>query len=306
MMVDAYAQRQLGASGASDPEQRRTTLYQQGVDAVAVGRWDLAKDRFAAALAIRESPKVLFSLAQAEEHVGELARASAHYQRALEIAKAAGESDVVAAAERMLPELASRVPHVTIVVSGSSDATVTLDGEPVAVGSAVAVNPGTHRVVARAPGMADGIATIALSEHQSLEVPLRLERAASTPPAPMTPEASARPAGVGAHVSPWRVVAGVTAGTGLVAAGVGTYFGLHAKSKFDQSNRSGCSGDACTAGGAAIRHDALSSATASDVAFGIGGVLIAAGIALWFLAPSSQLEPRVSVAPGAFVVSGKW
>jgi len=82
----------------------------------------------------------------------------------------------------------------------------------------------------------------------------------------------------------------ITAGAGVVALGVGTYFGIQAKSKNDQSNTSGCSGNACNDNGYSTREDALS---ASTWAFAIRGVLAAGGVTLWLLAPRAATAPRI-------------
>src|SRR5580658_2154677 len=137
---------------AEKPEDRRTALYREGVEAATAGLWADARDRFRQALAIRTSPKVLFSLAQAEEQLGQVATASADYGRALDGARATpGESEVVAAADQAQRALAPRVPHVRVVVSGSTaPASATLDDQPIAVGTAIALDPGAHRVVVSA------------------------------------------------------------------------------------------------------------------------------------------------------------
>lgn len=60
-------------------EDWRTELYREGVAAATAGLWTEARDRFRQTLAIRSSPKVLFSLAQAEEQLGQVASAQADY-----------------------------------------------------------------------------------------------------------------------------------------------------------------------------------------------------------------------------------
>src|SRR4051794_8313424 len=65
-------------------EAQRTDLYREATKAASAGRWAEAKERLRAAIAIRSSPKVLFSLAQSEEQLGQLASAQADYARALE------------------------------------------------------------------------------------------------------------------------------------------------------------------------------------------------------------------------------
>jgi hypothetical protein len=300
------AQQRAPTDIAQTAEDRRTTLYREGVDAATAGRWADARDRFREALAIRSSPKVLFSLAQAEEQLGQVASAQADYGRALEGAKAAAESDVVAAAEQAQRAIEPRVPHVRVVVSGASGATATLDEQPIVVGTAVAMDPGAHRVVVSAPGMRAVTASLAIGERQTLDVPVHLE-----PPGPPPTRLETAPR-VTSSAVPWRTIGLVAAGAGVVGIGVGTAWGLVAKSKNDQSNSSGCTGDRCTASAAAVRHDALSAASASTVAFVVGGVLAAGGVVLWLVAPTRDADHAVGVTPvalgggGGIVVMGSW
>jgi hypothetical protein len=300
-----------GAAGAQSAEDQRAGLYRGGVDAASAGRWSDARDRFAAALALRASPKVLFSLAQAEEQLGRVATARGDYEHALEGAKAAKEGDVVVAAEQALAAITPRVPHVRVVATGASGAAATLDDRPIAVGVAVAVDPGAHRIVVVAPGAATAVATVAIGERQELDVPVQLElEAHGAPPPPLASLAPEAPATSVAAGSPWRAIGLIAAGSGLVAMGVGTYFALDAKSKNDASNASGCSGNACTPEAAATRRSALSAADASTVAFAIGGVLTAAGVTVWLISPGRDV--RVKVAPtalasgGALAFQGEW
>ncbi len=306
--------------GASTPEEaRRTALYKEGFDAASAGRWAEARDRFAAALAIRSSPKVLFSLAQAEEQLGQLTAAGRDYGLALDGAKAAGESDVASAAQSARAALEPRVPTVRIVAQGAPAATAKLDDQPVAVGTPVPVDPGTHRLVVSAPGMRDAQATVAISERQRLDVPVRLDAAGSdATPAAASPSGPAGDAGSSPEAAhgafPWRTVGLVAAGAGIVTLGVGTYFGIEAKSKNDQSNNSpgGCVQDNCPQAAAQTRRDAISAGNTSTVLFVAGGVLAAGGIVLWLVAPSSEGGSGVSVTPvalgagGGLTLAGRW
>jgi hypothetical protein len=322
VVCSAAVARAQGEGASSPDEARRTALYKEGFDAATAGRWAQARDRFAAALAIRSSPKVLFSLAQAEEQLGQLATAGRDYGRALDGAKAAGEADVASAAQNARAALEPRVPTVRIVVQGTPGATAKLDDQPVAVGTPVPLDPGAHRVVISAPGMRDAQATVAISERQRLDVPVRLEVAgADTTPTTASPTASpdAAPAGddasrpEAAHGAfPWRTVGLVAAGAGIVTLGVGSYFGIEAKSKNDQSNTSGCNGNNCTQAAAQIRRDAISAGNVSTALFVAGGVLAAAGIVVWLVAPSSEGGTGVSVTPvalgsgGGLTLAGGW
>lgn len=315
------------ASSSPADEQQRTALYKEGFDAATAGRWAEAKERFAAALAIRASAKILFSLAQAEEQLGQLALAERDYGRAADSARSAGESDVIAAAANASAALAPRVPHVRVVVSSKgatpSSPKATLDGEPIALATPVAVDPGSHRVVVTATGMRDAQATVAISERQRLDVPVALEPVASAPaPNGAVPTTPAPPPGSSDAVPdrsapsepspfPWKTVGLVAGGIGVVGLGVGTYFGLDAKSKNDQSNSSGCSNNDCTASAAAIRRDAISAGNTSTLLFVAGGLLVAGGAALWLLAPSGGRDGvAITATPwlggGGLAAHGTW
>jgi hypothetical protein len=293
-------------SGAPEDEARRTALYRDGYEAANAGRWAEAKERFTAALAIRTSPKVLFSLAQVEERLDQLVGARRDYLRAMEAARASGEGDVALAAEGALSSLERRVPTLRIVVDGEGAATAAIDGVPVSIGTPVQVDPGSRQVVVSAPRMSAARSNVAIAEGQHLDVPIRLE-AVPSEPAPITsaPPSSASDAYAGPVVepdrsgSPWRTVALVGAGTGAVALGIGGYFGLHAKSENDQSYSSGCSGNHCTPEAASIRRDALSAANASTSFFIVGGALAAGGLVLWLVAPSASGDGGMGVAPVA-------
>jgi len=84
-----------------------------------------------------------------------------------------------------------------------------------------------------------------------------------------------------------------------VALGIGTAFALSAKSKNDQSNSSGCTGNACTDSAYAMRRDALSAASASTVSFIVGGLLAAGGVTLWLVAPRHDAALQVSPTASA-------
>jgi hypothetical protein len=304
----------------ADPlaEQRRTDLYREGVSAAASGDWSRAKDRFRETLTIRASAKVLFSLAQAEQHLGQSASARADYARAAEEARAAGgEEDVIRNAEIAEREIEHRVPHVRVVVSGSSEATALLDERPVAVGEILAIDPGTHQVKVTAPRMLPATVSVALGDGQMLEVPIHLEaepiplvlappirRAPIEAPPPLVPASPPRP---------WKTVGLVAAGTGVVALAVGTGLAFVAKSKNDQSYTDGCTMSVCTSTpGFQARNDALSLATAATVSLVAGGVLTGGGVLLWLFGPpakrsaSATLTP-VALAKGAgLMATGSW
>jgi serine/threonine-protein kinase len=92
---------------------------------------------------------------------------------------------------------------------------------------------------------------------------------------------------------------------GIVGLGVGSAFGIVAKSKFDQTNVSECNAtDHCTTPGLAGRQDAEHAATASNIGFVVGAVLLAGGAVLYFTAPRPSARIGVVVAPAPMAGGG--
>lgn len=306
------------AAGGGDRESERTQLYKEAVDLANAGRWADAAEKLRAVLAIRSSPKVRFTFGQAEEHVGKLATAYDAYAQALADAEAARETDVADTAGGALHALAPRVPIVRVKVTGvgAGSATATIDEHAAKVGDLVRVDPGDHVVAVTAPGARAAQSKITIAEGQRIEVPVQLvaedfQTAPTATSAPAPAEAEAEPAPEApSEPFPWRTVGLVAAGVGVVGLGVGTYFGIDAISKNNTSNQTGCSGNTCTQGAYTTRQDAISSATVSTVAFVAGGVLAAAGITLWLVAPkgdaAAQVTPVALSGGGGLTLTGVW
>ena len=97
----------------------------------------------------------------------------------------------------------------------------------------------------------------------------------------------------------------------MVAIGVGTYFGLHARKLNDESS-SGCDGNACFPDAKQTRLDAISSGNWSTIAFVTAGVLVAGGATLFLLgrakdgAAGLQVAAAASDAGGALFVAGRF
>ena len=318
-------------AGAEDREAQRTETYREAMKAAGAGHWAEAKERLRAVLMIRSSPKVLFSLAQAEEQLGQLASAQVDYARSLEAGAMEGKGDVVQAAELAQRALSPRVPHVRVVLAGlererlgASGASATLDDLFVTVGAAVAVDPGDHRVVVSAPGKRVATLSVRVNEGQQLDVPVSLETDQAPPPSavpsPLPPAPAPAPVPVPAPPgpdvspkttanagSPWRTAGLLTAGTGLIALGVGAVTGLESISKHNEAENA-CPGATCpTANGASLWHDAVVSGNVSTVAFVVGGVGLLGGVILWLAAPKAHSGgARLGLGPGSVQVRGAW
>jgi hypothetical protein len=94
-------------------------------------------------------------------------------------------------------------------------------------------------------------------------------------------------------VLPTVAIAGAV--VGVVAAGVGTFFGLRARAKWADAEPH-CPGGACDATGYPSWHEAHSSATAATASFVIAGTSLAAAIVLWAISPPSDTRTTRSAS----------
>ncbi len=118
-----------------------------------------------------------------------------------------------------------------------------------------------------------------------------------SPPGEERPAPPPPPKGSPSSMRTWGYVAGAT-GVGALVAGI--VLALVAKSKNDDAARS-CVGQACTDPRALTLSDqAAGLATAADVAFVAGGVLVAGGLTLVLLSPSPNAPPRGLAVSGVF------
>jgi hypothetical protein len=174
-----------------------------------------------------------------------------------------------------------------------------------ALRTAVPVDPGEHHVDATAPGKRSFTAdvTVGPGEKKTVEIPV-LPNDSGDGPAPHVVHKSALSGLTNMEI------AGISAGAaGVIALGVGTYFGLHAR-KLNEASKSGCDGDACFPDAKQQRLDAISSGNWSTLAFVVGGVLVAGGATLFVLGRSKESGLQVgatgSADGGALLVAGRF
>jgi hypothetical protein len=256
-----------------------------------------------------------YRLATCYEGLGKTASAWASYLEVAEAAKAAKQADRERVARERAKALAVKLPYLTIRANDPA-VSVTRDGKPVPAGQlgvAVAVDPGKHKIVASAPGMASFTREIESQAGTPLTVEIpKLEPAPTVPtaaavtsppaasvapgPSPATaePPPPASPEGLGTQ----RKLALVAGGVG-VAAAVGTViFGALAKSKNDASGDHCRAGNICDSRGLDDRDQALSRATISTVLGVVSGVGLAGGVALWVTAkPTAGPAASSSTSP---------
>ena len=304
-------------------------LFLQANALMAQGKTEAACGKWAASQQLDPAVGTLLFLGDCYEKLGRTASAWATFAEASSLADREGQTarkhiaDLRAAALR--PQLSSIV--VTIAPDGSVPGlTVRRDGvelPPDSWGSPVPLDPGTHVLEAAAPAHVTWSKSIELRGNAA-SIPIvipKLEPSASpsagsasgahtlpgSGPVPTGPELGSSPGGADGEAgpSPLLVSGLVIGGVGLVGLGLGTAFGLMAKSANDDSLAQCRTDTLCSADGLDSRQTAKDRATVSTAGFVAGGALTAAGIVMVVVAltgNSTAPSPSAAVTP----VSGSW
>ena len=307
------------ATGNTQPTDSDIAIARQltvtGIEALDRRDYATAEANLARATQLYWAPTIGLHLARARVGLGKLVGAQAAYNRVaiatLPPDASAAFRDAVTDARRELQALTPRVPTLVIRIKGPAAAEVMLDDvllPPASIGLPRPTDPGEHVIRARAPGFANGEATITLAEGARQGITLELSPGESVPFADSSPSSSG-----------WttqRTLAIVAAGAGVAGFVVAGIYSAQAISSNNSSTAYCLPGNPnlCYAQGVQDRNDAKSSATVATGAVIAGGVLAAGGVALWFTAPSAN-GPRTGrlewspTAPGANIglgLRGRW
>jgi len=251
----------------------------------------------------------LLALAYCQELSGLLASAHANYLAAADLASKEGQAERQKAAGERAEALAKRYSTLVLVVPAEllrqAGLRIARDGielDRTSYNVPIPLNGGTHAIEVTAPGKERWAGVITLqteADHKTLVLPElepevsqfiqtagpRRQTPVYTPPIATEDPPSVR------HLR--QAALGFGIGT-VVAVGVGTAFGIAAKSRNDASNRDGhCDATGCDAYGADRRESALSAARVSTWSFVAAGALGATAIILYFKA---ETTPRAQLA----------
>jgi hypothetical protein len=258
-----------------------------------------ACQKFAESQRLDPGGGTLLNLALCHEKEGKIATAWADFREALGDARRDRRREREKLAKEHIEALEPRLPRLIVQVMGVAadhGVEVTLDGTVIAAsawGTPIPVDPGEHMVEAQEQGKKkwSGAVTAREREQTTIVVPsLEGERADGSSVAVGTPHP-----GTPSVSNSRRKGAYVAGSVGLLAIGIGTYFGISAIHERQQADQGGCGPDTCSDRDAAAHNDnAVTQAWITDAAFGVG--LVAAGLATYWFVTSSATQPSGTAA----------
>jgi hypothetical protein len=287
-------------------------LFDEGRLLLAKKEYREACSKFADSQRLDPKGGTLLNLAACNEALGKIATAWTQFNEALSIAIRDGRADRVTVAKNHIAAIEPKLARLTLrVLDPSIDGlTIVLDGEPLARaawGTAAPIDPGDHTIDAKAPRRLPFHGAVRIeSKDAEIEVP-KLSEDPSAPPPEAPPASTSHPAPVPEPAAPLppppdnaarHIGGGVVLGAGIVAIGIGSYFGLRAFSKWHDAQNE-CPRSACSALGESLISDSKSAARIADVAIGVG--VVAAGFGAYFLftSPHHGAAPTTALRVGA-------
>jgi hypothetical protein len=298
-----------------------TELFKQGRALLEEGKTADACRKLEESQRLDPGGGTLLNLAICHEAEGKMASAWSELNEAIGIAQRDGRRDRADLAQQHLQAVEPKLSRLTIVVppeADTPDMKVARDGTNVARvawGSAIPVDPGSHRIEVSAPGKVAWSGTVdvgADADKKTITVPVLEAAPAVAPPAPALPPATAAPARAaapsdsGSDSSPPSLLPGlIIGGVGVAALGVGTYFGAKAISKKNESDEH-CN-PICDTPGSEASFDAGQAADIATVSLIVGAVGV--GVGTFFVVRSLRArKPGVtaSVGLGSLQLRGAW
>jgi tetratricopeptide (TPR) repeat protein len=284
--------------------QEADAAFAEGRDLFEQGRFKEACEKFELSLSLDPSPGTLLNLGNCYEPQGDLVRALATFERALDGAQHAADPKrkkiwSEAASER-IATLTPRVPVVKLegVEAGSS---LTLDGQALQQEDAtVRVNPGEHLLIESADGKLPFEKSFSVDEGEklALSLPLLASKPVLEAPPTAAPVLAAQPIETkrsGSDFGPWPWI---TTGTGVGLVTIGMLTGLAAAAKAKQLKQQ-CDGKQCDPSLKGLHDKAVVLARATDALWLTGTVLVGVGVTL-FIVEGGKGSSNAALQAGCF------
>jgi hypothetical protein len=280
-------------------------LFVSARAAMEKGDFNTACERFAESQRLDPAAGTLINLADCLDRQGKIASAWQRWKEALEMLRPDDERR--AAVSQRAQSIEARVPKLELRLSAKAPPGTIAERDGVAMGSAsfgisLPIDPGPHRLVAKAPGHAqrEYALTVREGESSTLEIePGDAIAGEATPAAPVraspTPAAPARDSGSPATRT-WGFV-GLGVGTvGLLVGGTAGVLAITKKSEMEEACRRVGEELLCTSAGVDAADSGGTFATVANIGVAVGLVGAAAGAYL-LLSSSSESRTTAFVRP---------
>jgi tetratricopeptide (TPR) repeat protein len=319
------------ASGKAAAE----ALFESGVQLMKSGRFNEACPKLETSQRIDPGVGTLLYLAECYEKLGRTASAWATFREAESLARAQNQADRARTAQTRAQKLEPELSYLTVNVPPESrvEGLVirrgTVNVLPDLYGVAAPVDPGTIEIEAGAAGYRRFTTQVKIGPRAKEVVTLpKLEAdptaeappvapvaagAAASPPASEPATEPPPPSDAAAQSKKDHTLAFIVGGVGIVGIGVGSYFGLRAMSKNEDSEAFCNEDNVCDDPQALeLTEEAKDAALISTIGFAAGGAALAAGIVLFVAAPGGgesnalRISPRVARNGGGLTVGGSF
>ena len=323
------------AGSQGTPQAIGRSLFNEGVALFNKGDYEAACTKLEASLKAFSGIGTRGKLAECYEKLGRYASAYVAYREVAQLATRSGDPAREQIASERAKSLEPKLSYVTVTLPPANDLpglVIKRNGREIdrsKLGAAEPVDAGNIAIDVSAPGRKTFNGHVAVMQGLAVrfEVPsLAVDapaRSDSPPPVASSPLSSSTPkdeppaSAIYGDPPRWRTPLGIVLiGAGAVGLGLGSYFGLSAKSKYDGAFDNGScdrATKACDASGQSATDDAHSKATISTIMFAAGAGLAVVGVVVLLTAPSSK--PRAAqglrIAPtgyagggGGFVLGG--
>jgi serine/threonine-protein kinase len=304
---------------------RAQALFDEARALMKEGRYSEACPKLAESQRLDPGGGTLLNLGICHARAGLTATAHTELRAALAQAETDNRADRVKTAQHQLDELSPKLSWLRI--QAASDITtlgvrIEIDGVELShadFGNELPIDPGVHEVKATAPGHLPWSTRVQIApalDHQSVDVPALEPEPRPLPAAPPPPAAVAGAVAVAPKRAPPETSAAssgtpswigyATGGAGIVALGVGTYFGVRAVTLKNRSDKY------CDDAGNCENPDAVKdfnagkqAALLADVFVGVGIVGVGVGTCLLLFSPEkTSSDTAVRVSLGATPMGG--
>jgi hypothetical protein len=291
------AQATAEATDAAAAEQ----LFMAGRAAMEKGDLKAACERFAESHRLDPAAGTLINLADCLDRQGKIASAWQRWKEAVDLLRPDDERRA-AVAERARA-IEARLPKLELRLSAAAPPGTVAERDGIALGSAsfgisLPVDPGPHRIVAKAPGRAPREYPITVKEGESSTLEIEPGEPVATEPGPRAAPVSRTPSPAtpaldsgSASGRTWGLVGLGIGAAGLLVGGTAGVLAITKKNEMEEACHRVGSDLLCTSAGVDAAESGSTFATVANVGVVVGLIGVAAGT---YLLLSSSGESRTT------------